>query len=154
MHDVGWVAARWEEGLVNEDHKQTIKRFFTEVMAGEVDVVDEILAEDYREHEEFPGLTQDREGVKQFVGMFRSAFPDLRIEINDMVVENDTACVRSTWSGTHEGEFAGIPPTHKRFEVETYDLVKFRSDGRAAEHWGLTDSLKMMQQLGVIPEEM
>jgi steroid delta-isomerase-like uncharacterized protein len=138
---------------MSEDHKQSIKRMYTEVfMGGEVDVVDELVAEDFREHEEFPGLGQDREGLKQFVGIFRSAFPDLKIELQEVVVENDTAMVRSTWSGTHQGEFAGMPPTGKRFEVDTYDLVRFRGDGKATDHWGLSDNLKMMQQLGVIPE--
>jgi len=138
---------------VNEDHKQVIKRMFTEVfMAGDTNVIDELLAEDFIEHEEFPGLSSDRDAVKQFVGMFRTAFPDLKIEAHEMVVENDTACVRSTWSGTHKGEFAGMPATGKHFEVETFDLVKFGSDGKATEHWGVTDNLKMMQQLGVIPE--
>jgi steroid delta-isomerase-like uncharacterized protein len=139
---------------MHEDHKQSVKRMLTEVfMGGNVDVIDELLAEDFREHEEFPGLSQDRDGVKTFVGAFREAFPDLTIEVHDIVAENDMLAVRSTWSGTHKGEFVGIPATGNRFEVETYDMVRFRGDGRATEHWGLSDNLKMMQQLGVIPEE-
>ena len=138
---------------MNEDHKQMVKRFYTEVLAGDVDLIDELLAEDYHEHEEFPGLTQDREGVKNFVRMFREAFPDLTAEMHNVVVENDMATVRGTWRGTHKGEFAGIPATGKAFEVQVFDMVRFNNDGKAAEHWGVTDTLKMMHQLGVIPEE-
>ena len=136
-----------------EDNKQAMKRMYTEVfMGGQMDVVDELITDDFREHEEFPGLTQDKEGVKKFVEMLRSAFPDLTVEAHEMVAENDMVVVRATFSGTFKGEFAGMPPTGKRFEVETYDMVRFNSEGKGVEHWGVTDNLKMMQQLGVIPE--
>ena len=137
-----------------EDYKQTVKRFYAEALMGELDVVDELCAENFREHEEIPGLPQDREGVKGFIRLMREAFPDLTAEIHNVVVENDTACVRATWRGTHKGEFIGIPATGKRFEVQVFDMVRFDKDGKAVEHWGLSDDLKMMQQLGVIPEEM
>jgi predicted ester cyclase len=53
-------------------------------------------------------------------------------------------------SGTHQGEFMGMPPTGKRFEVEGFDMVRVR-DGQFTEHWGLFDTMTMMQQLGAIP---
>ena len=84
--------------------------------------------------------------------MFRSAFPDFRMEPHVIIAEGDLACVRSTTTGTHEGEFMGIPPTGKKIEALGFDLVRVR-DGQAVEHWGLLDAMTMMQQLGAIPEQ-
>ena len=84
--------------------------------------------------------------------MFRSAFPDLRMEAHEMVGEDDLVCARGTMSGTHKGEFMGMPPSGKRFEVEGFDMVRIR-DGQMHEHWGVFDTMTMMQQLGAIPEQ-
>jgi predicted ester cyclase len=67
-------------------------------------------------------------------------------------VEGDLAAVRLTMSGTHEGEFMGLAPTGRRMEIGAMDLIRVR-DGQAVEHWGVTDTMTMMQQLGAIPEE-
>jgi steroid delta-isomerase-like uncharacterized protein len=135
-----------------DDPKALVPRFYEGVSAGNLDVIDECLADDFVEHEEFPGIEPSKEGVKQFFSLFRSSFPDLRTDAHEVVVEGDLMCIRCTMSGTHEGEFMGLPPTHKRFEVEGIDMVRFR-DGLFTEHWGVFDSLAMMQQLGAIPEQ-
>ncbi|MEA2438451.1 MAG: hypothetical protein QOF65_3007, partial [Thermoleophilaceae bacterium] len=54
--------------------------------------------------------------------------------------------------GTHEGDFMGVPPTHRRVSVPIADVVRFDSSGKAVEHWGVTDTGMMMQQLGVVGE--
>ena len=69
-----------------------------------------------------------------------------------MVVEGDLLCFRSTTTGTHEGEFMGVPPTGKRISVPGFDMVRVR-DGQVTEHWGLIDAMTLMQQLGAIPAE-
>jgi steroid delta-isomerase-like uncharacterized protein len=137
---------------MSEDSKALMRRFNEEVNAGNLDVIDELLSEDFVEHEEFPGIEPTREGVKQFFAMLRSAFPDLRMEDHEMVAEGDLVFARSTMSGTHQGEFMSLPPTGKRMEVQVMDLVRLR-DGKAVEHWGVTDAMTMMQQLGAMPEE-
>jgi steroid delta-isomerase-like uncharacterized protein len=135
---------------MSADAKSLVRRFYEEVSAGNVAVIDELIADDMIEHEEFPGLEPNKEGVKKFFDMFRLAFPDLRMEAHEIVVEGDLLCVRGTMSGTHEGEFMGMPPTHKRFEVEGFDMVRVRN-GQFTEHWGLFDTMTMMQQLGAVP---
>ena len=136
---------------MSDDPKAVVHRFYEEVSAGNLDIVDEVLADDFIEHEEFPGIEPNKAGVKQFFSLFRSSFPDLRMDAHEMVLEGDLISIRCTMSGTHEGEFMGLPPTHKHFEVEGIDMVRFR-DGLFTEHWGVFDSLAMMQQLGAIPE--
>ncbi len=137
---------------MSEDPKSLMRRLYQEVSAGNLAALDELLADDLVEHEEFPGLEPNKEGVKQFFAMFRSAFPDLRMEPHEMLAEGDLVCARMTVTGTHQGEFMGVPPTGKKIEMEGIDIVRTR-DGQATEHWGVMDAMAMMQQLGAIPEQ-
>jgi steroid delta-isomerase-like uncharacterized protein len=135
-----------------EENKAMFRRLMEEVVnKGNLDIVDELVAADVIEHEELlPGVPQNREGVKQFFTVFRSAFPDLQITIEDMIAEGDKVVVRSAMSGTHQGEFMGIPATGNKVAFGVIDIVRV-ADGKVAEHWGQTDAMGMMQQLGVIP---
>ncbi len=135
---------------MSEDMKGVIARFYDEINAGNLGVIDELVAEDFVEHEEFPGIPPDKEGVRQFFAIFRAAFPDLRMDAHEVLIDGDLACVRSTMSGTHDGDFMGMPPSGKRFAVTGFDQVRVR-EGQVSEHWGLIDAMKMMQQLGAIP---
>jgi steroid delta-isomerase-like uncharacterized protein len=135
-----------------EDGKTLLSRFYDELNAGNVGVIDELIADDFVDREEFPGISPDKAGVKQFFTMFRTAFPDMRMDPHEMLADGDLVCARATMSGTHQGEFMGIPPTGRRFEVDGIDIVRVR-DGHFVEHWGVLDAMKMMQQLGAIPEQ-
>src|SRR3712207_732074 len=106
-----------------------------------------LVADDFRDHEEFPGISSDRDGVRQFFEMMRSAFPDFRIDVEDMLVEGDKVAVRMQMSWTHQGEFLGMPGSGQRFSTTGIDIIRV-VDGKAVEHWGATDTLAMMQQLG------
>jgi steroid delta-isomerase-like uncharacterized protein len=135
----------------SDQNKVVMQRFFDEaVNGGDLDAIDELLAEDFVEHEEFPGLEGGREGVKQFFAMFRSGFPDGTFTVEEMVAEGDVVATRVTIRGTHQGEFLGIPATGRPAEVSAIDFVSF-TDGRATAHWGVSDMLSLLQQLGVMP---
>ena len=134
-----------------EENKAAQRRFYEEVVnGGKLDLIDQLVAPNFVEHEAFPGLSNDREGVKQFFALMRSAFPDLRMEVHDIIAEGDKVVTRVTIRGTHRGEFMGIAPTGKQINVATVDIVRF-ANGKVVEHWGVTDQLAMMQQLGAIP---
>jgi steroid delta-isomerase-like uncharacterized protein len=136
---------------VAEDMAGVVRRFYDEVIGeGRLDVIDELLAPDFVEHQEFPGLEPNREGVKKFFAMWREAFPDTRAAIDQMVVQGDLVAVYGMWQGTHQGEFLGVPGTGKQFTVPSADFIRFR-DGVCVEHWGVFDSGAMMQQLGIVP---
>lgn len=129
-----------------------VLRMYDEVMnQGKLEVVDELVTEDFLEHEAFPGLPPGREGVKAAMAMFRTGFPDLHMEAESVVASGEMVAARSTLTGTHEGEFMGIPATGKSVRVAVMDFLRFEN-GLAAEHWGLTDTMAMLQQLGVAPE--
>jgi steroid delta-isomerase-like uncharacterized protein len=133
------------------DAKIMLRRFYNEVGSGNFGVIDELVADDFIEHEEFPGLEPNKEGVKQFFAMLRSAFPNLRMEVHEMLADEDLVSARVTATGTHEGEFLGIPASGRRIEVQIFDMLRIR-DGQVTEHWGIMDAMTMMQQLGAIPE--
>ena len=135
-----------------EDHKSILRRFYEEISAGHLDVIDELVADDAVEHEEFPGLEPNKEGVRQYFTLLRQAFPDLRMEPHEMVAEGDLVCARVTMTGTHEGDFLGMAPTGKPIEVETIDMLRIR-DGQGIEHWGVTDAMTMMHQLGAFGDQ-
>ncbi len=81
----------------------------------------------------------------------REAFPDLTVSVEDIIVEDNKAASRVRFSGTQRGEFLGIPPTDKKIDVQVIDIMAYR-DGKATDHWGVTDQMAMMVQLGVVEE--
>jgi len=134
------------------DHAATMRHVYDLISAGDIDGFGELVAEDFVEHEETPGLEPTKEGVKQFFHMYKTAFPDLRMEAQDILVSGDKVVARARATGTHQGEFLGMSATGKSFDVQLIDIIRFGDDGLAREHWGVFDALAMMQQLGVIPE--
>ena len=134
-----------------EDVKALTRRFYSEVSAGNLDVCDELIADDFVDHEEVPGISSDKAGVKQFFAMLRAAFPDVRVEPQELFAEGDLICARAIVTGTHQGEWMGMPATGKRIDVQLIDILRIR-DGQATEHWGAMDAMTMMQQLGAIPD--
>ena len=136
---------------VSDANKAVLERFYAEVVnAGNLDLIDDLLTDDFVEYEEIPGLTPDRAGVKQFFGQFKQAFPDATMTPQQMIAEGDLVAARVRIRGTHMGEFMGVPPTGKGIDVEAVDIVQLR-DGIATAHWGVTDLMAMMQQMGAIP---
>jgi steroid delta-isomerase-like uncharacterized protein len=133
------------------DHAVTARRMYDLLNSGDIDGFGEALADDFVEHEETPGLAPTKDGVLEFLQIQRAAFPDLRMEPQDVLASDDKIIMRSKLTGTHQGELMGIPATGKRIDVQLIDIIRFGDDGLAHEHWGVVDSLAMMQQLGVVP---
>jgi steroid delta-isomerase-like uncharacterized protein len=134
------------------DHGATMRTAYELISAGDIDGFADILSDDMIEHEETPGFPPTKEGVKQFFAMFLAAFPDLRMDAEDVIVSGDKVVARFRATGTNSGEFMGMPATGKSVEVQGIDIIRFNDDGKAAEHWGVFDAMTMMQQLGVVPE--
>ncbi len=132
------------------DLKATMQRIYEEVFnQGDLDVIDELLADDFVEHEELPpGIPQGKEAPRAYTTLFRSAFPDFHMAVEEMLQDGSKVITRVRVSGTHKGEFMGIPPTNNKFDVAAIDIVEFRGD-QAIGHWGVMDMAGMMEQLGV-----
>ena len=130
-----------------------IKRFYEDVIGnGNLALIDELTTDDIVDHEEgLPGQPSGREGVKFFVNAMREAFPDVRLKsIEPMMTDGNLEAARTIVAGTHEGELMGVAATGKSVEFESIDIIRVE-DGKVAEHWGVTDTLSLMQQLGAIP---
>lgn len=134
------------------DHAATLRRFYALVNAGDVDGLGELLAGDFVEHEVAPGLEPTKDGVLEFFRMYTAAFPDLRFEAEDVLASGDKVVARVRVTGTHQGEFMGMPATGKSIDAQAIDIVRFGDDGLAHEHWGVFDTMAMMEQLGAVPE--
>lgn len=135
---------------MSEANKATIKRFWEEVFNGRnLALVDDLFVEDYVHHgargQEFAG----REALKQDLGRYFSAFPDLRVDVEDVFAEGDRVASRVAGQGTHNGELMGIPPTGRKAAASVMCISRFVGN-RVAENWELVDLFGMMMQLGVI----
>jgi steroid delta-isomerase-like uncharacterized protein len=135
------------------DHAKTMRSTYERITAGDISGFGELMAEDFVEHEEVPGLAPTKAGVLDYFRVLRAAFPDLRMDVDDLIASGDKTVARVRVTGTHRGEFMGVPPTGRRVEVQLIDIMRFNDDGLVHEHWGVVDLLSLMQQLGVMPAD-
>jgi steroid delta-isomerase-like uncharacterized protein len=131
---------------------ELIQEFYDEVLSkGNMDAIDELVTDDVVDHEQgLPGQPEGKEGVRFFVNTMREAFSDLKATVGPTVESGDMASAEVTITGRHTGEFMGVPATDKSFEIKSIDIVRFE-DGKCAEHWGVTDNMALMQQIGAVP---
>ena len=136
--------------MSTEDNKANSRRFYEEVWnQGNLATADELNAANFVDDSLQPPI-HGLESLKQFVMMYRTAFPDTHLTVEDQIAEGDKVVTRWTGRGTHQGAFMGIPPTGKRVTVTGINIVRFEN-GKAVEGWSNFDALGMLQQLGVVP---
>src|SRR5262245_3188805 len=131
-----------------------IARFYEDVIGkGQMSLIDDLTTDDLVDHEEgLPGQPAGREGVKFFVNAMREAFPDISVKtIEPTLTDGNLEAARAVLTGTHRGELLGVAATERAVEIETLDIIRVE-DGKVAEHWGVTDVMSLMQQLGAIPD--
>jgi steroid delta-isomerase-like uncharacterized protein len=115
---------------------------------GNLSIVDDIVSHDYVYRA--PGLEiRGCNGLKEFVTEYRTAFPDLHVTIDDMIMEEDKVVTRFSMSGTHKGDFDGLAPTNRKVAA-TGVLISRYANGKLVEDWDQFDSYGLMQQLGAI----
>jgi steroid delta-isomerase-like uncharacterized protein len=135
-----------------EEAKEIIRRWNDEGWSGgKYDLAHEIISPDMVVHGaggQTVGMGPD--GLIDLIKTWRTAFPDGRMEIDDLIVEGDTVAIRNTWHGTHEAEFYGVPPSGKQVSVTSVGIDRV-TDGLVSEGWGELDMVGMMQQMGALP---
>ncbi|MDB5081868.1 MAG: hypothetical protein JWP00_3792 [Chloroflexi bacterium] len=143
--------------MFNENPKEVLRKHYTGVWnAGEpsrvVRVLEETVAPNYMDHNPLAGLSHGYEGLNQMVGMFQTAFPDLKLEVELLLEDGDKAIGRWTMRGTQTGHFAlgNLPPSGKPLEITGIDIVRVES-GKIVEWWHQEDVMAMLAQLGVLP---
>ena len=130
-----------------------IKRFYNEVIAGgDFSLIDELVLDGFVDHQEsMPGQPEGKEGVKFYADAVRTAFPDLSVKTTEpALADGNLESAYVTLAGIHQGDFLGIPASGKTVEFSGIDIIRIE-DGKVAEHWGSTDMLGLMQQIGAVP---
>lgn len=136
---------------MSEAYRAILDRFGEEAFRqGNLDVIDELLAEDFVEHDPPPGLSPDRDGVTEFFRGLQAGFTDQVFTVHDQIADGDRVVERWTLTATHAGEWLGIPPTGKRVTVSCIDISRLEA-GRIVEHWSQADLLGLYEQLGALP---
>jgi steroid delta-isomerase-like uncharacterized protein len=137
--------------MSTEANKKLVRRFYEEIDKGNLDAMDELVAEDYIDHSPppFPGFEPGRQGLKQAFRLFWDATPGTH-DIEDQIAEDDKVVTRLTARGTQQGDLPGIPATGNRM-IMTATVIHRIENGKLAEKWSDKDVLGMLQQLGVIP---
>ncbi len=135
--------------MSTEDNKALVRRWYEDFNQRNLARVDELFTPDYVYHNP-PTTLHGPEEFKQFLSLYLTAFPDARFTVEDELAEGDRVASRSTFHGTHQGEFMGIPPTGKPVTVTGIGIDRIVG-GKFVEGWLNFDALGMLQQLGVIP---
>jgi len=136
----------------SEENKKFMGYFIEEVINNKnLNAADVLVAEDFKEHIPFPGQEPGREGLKFVLNSMFTGFPDMNWTVHEQIAEGDKIVTRFTWTGTHKGDFMGIPPTNKTVEVwgVVIDVVR---NNLFAESRIIMDSIGLLQQLGVMPQ--
>jgi predicted ester cyclase len=135
--------------MSGQDNKAIIRRGFEAMNSQDLSVVEQIMAPGYVNHD-MPAPAPGPEGFKQVLGAFFSAFPDMHITLEAQLGDGDLVANRGTFTGTHQGEFMGIPATGRQVAVNFMDMWRLE-DGQAVENWVRIDMLSLMVQLGAVP---
>lgn len=138
---------------MSEQNKTNVRRLLEEVWnKGQMQVADELIASNYKHHD---SSTQEfgpgPDGEKKRATMYRNAFPDLRLSVEELIAEGETVVARWSCRGTHKGELNGIAPTNKQINVTGISVARF-TNGKLSEGFVNFDALGLMQQLGAVPE--
>jgi predicted ester cyclase len=138
--------------MSTQENVTSANRIVTEMFSqGKLSVGDEVFAPGYIEHANVPpGLPPGLPGLKLFISALRAAFPDFRYTVEDVIAEGDKVAQRVKAHGTQNGEFVGIPATHRQVSWEEIHISDW-ADGKLVEHWVVQDQLSLLQQLGAMP---
>lgn len=133
-----------------EQNKQIVRRYQEIYNNNDLDALGEVVAQDLSMPKVMSGMPPGLEGAKRVHEITLIGMPDWHTEIDDLIGEGDKAVARITMSGTHTGDFWGIPATGKKVEFTGIYIVRIEN-GKIIEHWGEEDGVSLMQQLGVMP---
>jgi steroid delta-isomerase-like uncharacterized protein len=138
---------------MSEYDKAIVRRLFEEVWnKGNLSLVDELFTPNYEHHDSSsPDFGRGPESEKKRATLYRTAFPDMHLKVEDIIAEGETVMTRWSCRGTHKGDLNGIAPTGRQFTISGMTVARL-SNGKMAEGYVNWDALGLMQQLGVVPE--
>ncbi len=143
------------ETSITERNIANATKLIEEVInTGKLELCHRYLAADRIDHTDYglpSGMANGHEGFKRVLGGFLEAFPDLHLEVQFTVADDDQVVFYVSTTGTHRGPFMGMAPTGKQFKANGTDIFRFNDEGKVAAHWGVFDTFGMLAQLGLFP---
>ena len=123
------------------------KKFGEAANTGNFEAFKDLVEKDSIDHDPAPGQESGPEGYIEFFTLLRTAFPDMKIEVETMVADEEQVAFAYTLTGTHQGDFNGIAATNKPIKIRGMQISKF-VDGKMTERWGSSDELGILKQIG------
>lgn len=136
--------------MSQKENVQATQRFGEAINQGKLDVLRQVMASGVIDHDPAPDQGPGPEGFIQFFEGFRDAFPDLEVNVEHMVCDDDNVAIAYTVTGTQQGAFLGVPATGRRISARGMQIARFE-DGKIVERWGSSDQLGILQQLDAQP---
>ena len=136
----------------SEQVQATLNTFYR-AFAGEPDLLDQVVTADWQDIPLAPGQGAGPEGIKPMILAFKQAIPDLAITVHDIIVDGGRVGVRAAMTGTHTGEWFGVPPTGRAFSITLHEFHRFEG-GRITHTWHLEDWFGWLNQIGAWPVNM
>ncbi len=135
--------------MTNEKNVHALQRMGAECIGeNDLSVFGDIWADEVVDHDPAPGQGPGGAGLKGFWSDFLEAFPDLQIEVDELMADDDRVTIAYRVNGTHQGEFMGAAPTGSKMEIRGLQMSRHREDGKIVERWGSSDVLGILQQIG------
>ena len=135
--------------MSREENKNVVRRYQEIYNSNDLERLTEVVSEDLLTPNIMPGIPPGLEGAKAAHRIMLAGFPDYQTIIEDLIAENDQVAARIRMTGTHRGEFIGVPPTGRHISFTGIYIARI-ANGKIVEHWGEEDSVSLLQQLGVL----
>jgi steroid delta-isomerase-like uncharacterized protein len=141
----------YSQTTTETDFRQAVETVYGYFNSGELSKLSDIIAENFTEHSPMPGQKQGLAGLIEMMQGMKTAYPDMKFTVQDVVFSGDKAAVLFRFTGTNTGSWFGMPATNKAVDFMGLEMLKFNSEGKATDHWGYIEESKMMMQLGIMP---
>lgn len=133
--------------MSKQDNIKTQQQFGEAVNSGNLEKFKDLMTPNVFDHDPAPDQGTGPEGFIQFFETFRTAFPDLKVEVDHMVADEGNVSIAYTVTGTHKGDFMGVPATNKKISARGVQIARFEN-GKIVERWGSSDELGILKQIG------
>lgn len=133
--------------MSKEQNKKAQEQFGEAVNSGNLEKLNDLVARDVKDHDPAPNQGPGPQGYIDFFTMMRNAFPDMHIEVENLVADEDQVAFAYTLTGTHKGDFMGVSGTNNPITVRGMQISRFK-DGKLIERWGSSDELGILKQIG------
>ncbi|WP_158795557.1 ester cyclase [Pedobacter sp. L105] len=133
--------------MSKQDNISAQTKFGEAVNTGKLDQMHDLVSPHCIEHDPAPGQAAGPEGYIQFFNMMRTAFPDFKLEVEHLVADEECVAFAYTATGTHQGDFMGIPATNRAIKARGLQISRFE-EGKMVERWGSSDELGILKQIG------